>query len=291
MTTILQLIVSGLTVGAIYALVAVGFTLIYRASGIFNFAQGEFFMLGGMLAGIGVASYGLPYPVAALLACVITVTFGLALFLFGINRARSASPIQLLILTIGASLLARGLASAILGKDFVRLPQLMPWDVWRVGGVVIQTQAVVIILGAFLIVSVMGFFLSRALTGKAIVAIAANTVGAQLMGINRVAVVSLCFALSALIGALGGILATPITLTSYDTGVMLAIKGFTGAMLGGTGKPYGPVLGGLLVGLLEAFGAGFISSVYKDALALVALLLVFALFPQGIFASRSVERV
>lgn len=291
MTTILQLIVSGLTVGAIYALVAVGFTLIYRASGIFNFAQGEFFMLGGMLAGIGVASYGLSYPVAAVLACTITVAFGLALFLFCINQARSASPIQLLILTIGASLLARGLASAILGKDFVRLPQLMSWDVWRIGGVVVQTQAIAIILGAFVIVSVMGAFLSRALTGKAIIAIAANTVGAQLMGINRVAVVSLCFALSALIGALGGILATPITLTSYDTGVMLAIKGFTGAMLGGTGKSYGPVAGGLLVGLLEAFGAGFISSVYKDALALVVLLLVFAVCPQGIFASRSVERV
>jgi branched-chain amino acid transport system permease protein len=291
MTTILQLIVSGLTVGAIYALVAVGFTLIYRASGIFNFAQGEFFMLGGMLAGIAMANYGLPYPIAALLACLITVIFGLALFLVGINQAHSASQIQLLILTIGASLLARGLASAVLGKDFVRLPQLLPWDVWRIGGVVIQTQAVAIVIGALLILSAMGIFLSRTLTGKAIVAVAANTVGAQLMGINRVVVVSLCFALSALIGSVGGILATPITLTSYDTGVMLAIKGFTGAMLGGTGKPYGPVIGGLLVGLMEAFGAGFISSVYKDALALVVLLLVFALFPQGIFASRSVERV
>lgn len=291
MVTILQLIVSGLTVGAIYALVAIGFTLIYRASGIFNFAQGEFFMLGGMLTGIAMASYGLSYLSAAILACAITVVFGLGIFLLGINRARSASPIQLLILTIGASLFARGLASAVLGRDFVRLPQLLTLDVWRVGGVVIQTQAIVVIVGAFLIVSAMGIFLSRTLSGKAIVAVASNTVGAQLMGINRVMIVSFCFGLSAFIGALGGILATPITLTSYDSGVMLAIKGFTGAMLGGTGRLYGPVVGGLLVGLMEAFGAGFISSLYKDALALVVLLLVFALFPQGLFGSSSVERV
>ena len=289
--TILQLVISGLTVGAIYSLVAIGFTLIYRASGIFNFAQGEFFMLGGMLAGIAMTRYDVPYAAAAIIACAVTVAFGLALFLFGINQARSASQIQLLILTIGASLLARGLASATLGKDFVRLPQLLPWDVWRVGGLVIQTQAVAILAGTFVIVAAMGLFLSRTLTGKAVTAIAANPVSAQLMGINRVAIVSLCFALSALIGALGGILATPITLTSYDTGVMLAVKGFTGAMLGGTGKPYGPVVGGLLVGLIEAFGSGFISSLYKDALALIVLLLVFALFPRGIFAARSVERV
>lgn len=291
MATILQLIVSGLTVGAIYALVAVGFTLIYRASGIFNFAQGEFFMLGGMLAGIAMANYGLAYPAAAFLACAVTVVFGLAIFLLCINQARSASPIQLLILTIGCSLLARGLASAILGKDFVSLPELLPWHLWRFGEVVVQAQALVIVAGAVLIVAAMGVFLSRTLTGKAITAVASNAMGAQLMGISRVAVVSLCFGLSAFVGSLGGILATPITLTSYDTGVMLAIKGFTGAMLGGTGKAHGPVIGGLLVGLLEAFGAGFISSVYKDALALVVLLLVFALFPQGIFASRSVERV
>lgn len=291
MVAFLQLIVSGLTVGAIYALVALGFTLIYRASDIFNFSQGEFFMLGGMLAGISMATYGLPYPVAALVACLITVGFGLALYFYGIRQARSASPIQLLILTIGASMLVRGLASALLGKDFVALPGLLPWQTWRVGGVVIQTQAVAIIAGAIAIVLALWVFMSRTLTGKAIVGVASNALGAQLMGINRTVVVGLCFGLSALIGALGGILATPITLTSYDSGTMLAIKGFTGAMLGGMGRPYGPVVGGLLVGLLEAFGAGYVSSVYKDAFALIVLLMVFALRPQGLFASHSVERV
>lgn len=291
MATILQMIVSGLTVGSIYALVALGFTLIYRASDIFNFAQGEFFMLGGMIAGIAMATYGLPFAAAALVACTITILFGLALYLLGIQQARGATPLQMLIITIGASLMVRGLASALLGKDFVTMPTLLEQQVWNIGGVIVQTQAVVVIAGAALTVLAIWLFLSRTLMGKAILAVASNPLGAALVGINKVKVVSLCFAMSALIGAGGGILATPITLTSYDSGTMLAVKGFAGAMLGGMGRAYGPVVGGLLVGLLEAFGAGFISSVYKDAFALVVLLLVFAFRPQGIFASRNVERV
>ncbi|NYT23710.1 branched-chain amino acid ABC transporter permease [Alcaligenaceae bacterium] len=291
MNTVMQLIVSGLTVGAIYALVALGFTLIYRASDIFNFAQGEFFMLGGMITGVVFASQSGSYLTAALLAVVITVLFGAALYVLAINQAKSADTIQLLILTIGAAMLASGLASAILGKDFVTLPTFFEQEMLVIGGVVIQTQALVVMAGAALIVVGLWVFLGRTLTGKAIVAVASNSLGAQLVGINRLRIVTACFALSALIGAVGGVLATPITLTSYDTGTMLAIKGFTGAMLGGMGTPYGPVIGGLLIGLLEAFGAGLLSSVYKDAFALIVLLAVFAFQPQGIFSARSVERV
>jgi branched-chain amino acid transport system permease protein len=291
MNAFMQLIVSGLTVGAIYALVALGFTLIYRASDIFNFSQGEFFMLGGMVAGFTMATYSLSYSVAALLSCIVATAFGIALYFFGVRQARSASPVQLLILTIGASMLVRGLASVILGKDFVTLPEILPWPTWRFGTVVIQTQAAVVLGGAILIVLALWLFMARTLTGKAIIGVASNALGAELMGINRAAVVGLCFGLSALVGALGGILATPITLTSYDSGTMLAVKGFTGAMLGGMGRPYGPVVGGLLVGLLEAFGAGYISSLYKDAFALIVMLVVFALRPQGLFAARTVERV
>lgn len=291
MNTMMQLIVSGLTVGAIYALVALGFTLIYRASDIFNFAQGEFFMLGGMITGVVFASQSGSYLTAAVLAVVITVLFGAGLYVLAINQAKSADTIQLLILTIGAAMLASGLASAVLGKDFVRLPTFFETEMLHIGGVVIQTQALVVMLGTAVIVVALWMFLGRTLTGKAIIAVASNSLGAQLMGINRLRIVTACFALSALIGAVGGILATPITLTSYDTGTMLAIKGFTGAMLGGMGTPYGPVVGGLIIGLLEAFGAGLLSSVYKDAFALIVLLAVFAFRPQGIFSSRSVERV
>lgn len=286
-----QILVSGVTVGAIYALVAIGFTLIYRASDIFNFAQGEFFMLGGMITGVLLLTTAMPFAIAALIAILITTAAGLAIHFFAIRPAKSAGPVQLLIITIGASVLIRGLTSATLGKDFVSLPPFLPVETLHIGGVVVQTQAVVVIAGTVAIVGGLWAFLGRTLTGKAVTAVAANGLAARLVGINTALMVGLCFAISALIGAIGGVIATPITLTSFDSGTLMAVKGFAAAMLGGVGHPIGPVVGGLLIGLLEAFGAGYISSTYKDAFALIVLLAVFVFRPQGLFGSQAVERV
>jgi branched-chain amino acid transport system permease protein len=133
--------------------------------------------------------------------------------------------------------------------------------------------------------------MTRTLTGKAIMATAANRLAARLVGINTGAMVGLSFAVSAAIGAVGGILASPITLTSYDVGTLLALKGFAAAMLGGMGNPLGAVVGGLTIGLLEAFGAGYISSSYKDAIAFIVILAVLFAMPQGLFGRARVERV
>jgi len=133
--------------------------------------------------------------------------------------------------------------------------------------------------------------MSKTLVGKAIVATAANKVAAQLVGVNTGWIIALSFAASAAIGAIGGILATPITLTNYDVGTLLALKGFAAAMLGGMGNPLGAVAGGLIVGLLESFGAGYLSSAYKDAIAFVVILAVLFVMPQGLFGRASVERV
>jgi branched-chain amino acid transport system permease protein len=129
------------------------------------------------------------------------------------------------------------------------------------------------------------------MTGKALRAIAANKLAARLVGINTSAVIGLSFALSAAIGAIGGILAAPITLTNYDIGSMLALKGFAAAMLGGMGHPLGAVVGGLLLGIFEALGAGYVSSRYKDAVAFIVILLVLFSMPQGLFGNSRVERV
>jgi branched-chain amino acid transport system permease protein len=129
------------------------------------------------------------------------------------------------------------------------------------------------------------------LTGKALIATASNRLAARLTGINTDRIVGLSFAVSAGIGAIGGILVAPITLTSYDVGTLLALKGFAAAMLGGMGNPLGAVAGGLIVGLLEAFGAGYISSAYKDAIAFLVILAVLFLRPQGLLGSAGVERV
>ena len=290
MAEFLQFAFSGLTVGAIYALVALGFTLIYNASDVINFAQGEFVMLGGMVTVFALAA-GVPLPLAALLAVIVAVIAGLALYKLAIAPARGASAVTLIIITIGASILLRGIASLVFDKNFHSLPPFAGSKPFMVGGAAVLPQSMIVLLGAGVIVLALWLFMTRTLTGKAIMATAANRLAARLVGINTGAMVGLSFAVSAAIGAIGGVLAAPITLTSYDVGTLLALKGFAAAMLGGMGNPLGAVVGGLTIGLLEAFGAGYISSSYKDAIAFIVILAVLFVMPQGLFGHPRVERV
>ncbi|MGN6309235.1 MAG: branched-chain amino acid ABC transporter permease [Xanthobacteraceae bacterium] len=289
MATALQILFSGLTVGAIYALVAIGFTLVYSSSDVVNFAQGEFVMLGGMVTAALIGS-GIPIGFAVLASIALTALVGLALYAFAIAPARDAEPVMLIIITIGASILIRGVASVIMGKEFHSIPPLSP-QVVSVGGASIQAQSLAVIVGTIVIVILLWMFLGMTRMGRGIRATAANKLAARLAGINPSIIIGSTFVISALIGAIGGILVTPITLTSFDAGTLLAIKGFAAAMLGGLGHPAGPVVGGLIIGLLEAFGAGYISSQYKDVFAFLVLLGTLFVCPQGILGQRSVDRV
>ncbi|HVX99302.1 MAG TPA: branched-chain amino acid ABC transporter permease [Pseudorhodoplanes sp.] len=286
----LQFAFSGLTVGAIYALVALGFTLIYNSSDVVNFAQGEFVMLGGMITFFGKAA-GLPLPVAALLAVGIVAIVGLLLHRLAIEPARGASPVTLIIITIGASIFLRGVTAMVFDKNFHTLPPFFGSEPFNIGGATLLPQSLVVLFGVALVLFALLLFMNRTLLGKALLATAANRTAAQLTGINTSAIIGVAFAISAVIGAIGGILATPITLTYYDAGTMLALKGFAAAVLGGMGNPVGAVVGGLTLGLLEQFSAGYISSQYKDAVAFIVLLLVLFTMPQGLFGARTVERV
>lgn len=290
MAELVQFLVSGLTVGAVYALVALGFTLIYNASEVVNFAQGEFVMLGGMVTVFAVAA-GVPLLLAALLAIAVAVAAGLLLHRLAIEPARGASAVTLIIITIGAGIFLRGIAQIVFDKRFHQLPgfsgdapvpvlgaALLPQSFWVLGG------AVVVFVGLWA-------FLERTLAGRAVLATAANRLAARLVGIDTSRVLALAFGVSAAIGAVAGILVTPITLTSYDVGTLLALKGFAAAMLGGMGNPFGAVVGGLLLGLLEALAAGYVSSGYKDAVAFLVILAVLFAMPRGLFGRRVVERV
>ncbi len=290
MPEFLQFVFSGLTVGAVYALVALGFTLIYNASDVINFAQGEFVMLGGMTT-VFLALAGVPLPAAAGLAIACTVLVGLALYRFAVAPARDAGAVVLILITIGASIFLRGAAQVVFDKRFHSLPPWFGSEPIRVGGAAILPQSLVVLAGAVVIVVLLWAFIERTLVGKAIIATAANQLAARLVGIDTHRVVGLSFAISAAIGAVAGILITPITLTSYDVGTLLALKGFAAAMLGGIGSAIGAVAGGLLLGLLEAFAAGYVSSQYKDAVAFLVILLVLFAVPRGLFGRASVERV
>jgi branched-chain amino acid transport system permease protein len=290
MAEFLQFVVSGLTVGAIYALIALGFTLIYNASDVINFAQGEFVMLGGM-GTVFAAAAGLPLPLAALVAIIGTTAFGLLLYRVAIEPARGASAVTLIIITIGASILMRGLAAVFFDKNFHSLPALAGDKPWTFAGASLLPQTVVILVGTAVIVTALWLFLNRTLMGKSMLATAANRLAARLVGIDTDRIVGLSFAISAAIGAVGGILAAPITLTNYSVGTLLALKAFAAAMLGGMGSPIGAVAGGLLLGLLESLGAGYLSSQYKDAIAFIVIIVVLFILPHGLFGRATIERV
>jgi branched-chain amino acid transport system permease protein len=287
---LLQFVFSGLTVGAVYALVALGFTIIYNASDVVNFAQGEFVMLGGMIT-VFAFEAGLPLPLAALVAIVVTAAIGVALNRLAIEPARGAPVVSIIIITIAASIFIRGVTQIVFDKQLHRFPSFSGDMPFRIGGATILPQSLWVILGAVAVFVGLWLFFTRTLTGRAVLATSNNRLAAQLVGINTGWVMTLSFALSAAIGALAGVLVTPITLTSYDVGIALALKGFAAAMLGGMGNPKGALAGGLILGLLEALTAGYLSSQYKDAAAFVVILAVLFFMPQGLFGARQTERV
>lgn len=290
LSSFLQFGMSGLTVGAIYALVALGFTIIYNASDVANFAQGEFVMIGGMVTVFAMAS-GMPLPVAALAAVVVAIIVGLLLHRLAIEPARGASPVVLIIITIGGAFAIRGIAQIVFDKQFHKLPGFSGEAPVNIFGASVVPQAFWVLGGAALIVLAVTLFFERTMLGKAVLATAANRLAARLMGINTGIVVALSFAMSAAIGAIAGILVTPITLTSYDVGTLLALKGFAGVVLGGLGSAAGAVAGGLILGLCEAFAAGYLSSTYKDAVAFIVMIGVLLVMPNGLFGANHTERV
>ena len=194
---LLQFAFSGLTVGAVYALVALGFTLIFNASGVINFAQGEFVMLGGMTT-VFLAGVGVPLPLAAVLAVAATVVVGLLLWALAIEPARGASPVTLIIITIGASIFLRGATGIVFDKRFHALPPISGDTPIRVAGAAVLPQTAWVLGGAMVIVVLLWGFLERTLVGKAVLATAANRLAARLVGVDTALVVGLSFGVSAI---------------------------------------------------------------------------------------------
>ena len=286
----LQFLYSGVTVGSAYALAALGFTIIYNTSGVINFAQGEFIMLGGMLAAI-MAGAGVPLPLAIIVAVIATGLVGLLMEKAVIEPAQNAQVVTLIIITIGASLTIRGLVQIFLGKATHSLAPFSGDTPIMLFGASLLPQSLWVLGVTLAIVGALAWFFGRTLLGKAMLATSHNKLAAQLVGINTRRVLLLSFGLSALLGAVGGILVAPITYTSYDAGIMLGLKGFVAAVLGGLGGGVGAVAGGLILGIAEAMTAGYISSSYKDAVPFVLILLILFFMPRGLFGAKISERV
>jgi branched-chain amino acid transport system permease protein len=287
---LLQYTITGITVGSIYAMVAIGFNIIYNVTEVINMAQGEFVMLGGLVMVSLHVALGLPLVIAFAGTIVVVTLIGLLLDRTAIRPVKQPTALTLIIATIAASIIIKGAAMVIWGKSPFDLPAFSGRTPILLGGAAVQPQYMWVI--GFLVFTVVGlsFFFNRTIAGKAMSACADNSDAARLVGINVQHMVLLSFALSAAIGAVAGITMTPIALMEYDRGAMLAIKGFGAAILGGLGSFPGAILGGLILGLIESLGAGLLSSGYKDAYALIVLLAVLFVRPSGILSDQDVTK-
>ncbi|MFF2793948.1 branched-chain amino acid ABC transporter permease [Lysinibacillus xylanilyticus] len=286
----LQLLFSGLTIGAIYALIAVGFVIIYNVTGILNFAQGEFAMFGALIS-ISLVKANLPLWLAIILSIVIVAVIGAVFERTAIHTAHKSSMTTLIIITIGVSIAFRGIAILIWGTQAQSLPPftdntpikfleavLLPQNLWAIG------LAIVILIA-------MMYFFNYTFTGKSLTACVVNPFAARLMGINPNKMSLLAVVVSAGVGALAGTVIAPISGASYDMGMMLGIKAFVAAVVGGLTNAPAAIAGAFLIGIIEAFTEGLWSSGLKDVVSFSLLLLILFVKPEGLFAKASGKRV
>jgi branched-chain amino acid transport system permease protein len=283
---IVQYLLSGLVMGSCYAIIALGFTIIYNGTNIINFAQGEFVMIGSLTVITLTTKLGMSMPVAFIAAVGVTSLVALVVERLAVHPLRNQGVITLIIVTIGASIFIRGIAMFVWGKSAYQMKPFSGDTPIEIFGATILPQSFWVIGITVVVVVALHLFYRFTVTGKAMLACAVNRTAARLAGVNVENMIMLSFVLSGALGATAGIIITPITLMKYDSGVMLGLKGFCACVLGGLGSGGGAIVGGILLGVIESLGAGLISSGYKDAIAFVILLLVLLFRPQGLLPMK-----
>ena len=280
---------TGITIGSIYAMVAIGFNIIYNATDVLNFAQGEFVMIGGMAMIMFHNTLGINMALSFFLSVGLVILVGILFERLTISPLKNPSLVTMILITIAVSIILKGLSMVSWGKDSHPLEPFTHAEPIRVGGAVIVPQILWVIGVTAVVVLLLTYFFKFTMAGKALRACAINRNAASCMGINVKMMITLSFAMSAAIGAIAGTIITPITLMEYDRGAMLGIKGFSVAIVGGVGNSFGAVVAGLGIGIIESFAAGFISSGYKDAFAFFIMLLVLFVRPAGLLGKYEVE--
>jgi branched-chain amino acid transport system permease protein len=292
MFTFLQLVVSGLATGAIYALVALGFTLLWQASGTINFAQGEFVMLPAFSMLFCLDTLHLPIWIAFLITCVLAMlVLGQGFNRIIVAPLRRHGVIPLVIATLGLSTGLQSTAKAVFGAQPLPFPSIFPSTLIHLGPLTLSWSDVGTLAVAGLMVFGMQLLLDRTLTGRAMQAVAQNTEGAQILGINVKRMVLLTFLVNALLGVVAALLVTPTYLAQFDMGNTLSLKAFYAAIIGGFNETRGALLGGLLIGVMENLVGSYISPNYKDGVALMLFLVVIMFRPQGLLGKVEERKV
>jgi branched-chain amino acid transport system permease protein len=291
MTDFLQLFLSGLATGSIYAVAALGFTLLWQASGTINFAQGEFVMLPAFIM-LGFISFGLPLWLSFVLTCFVAV------FVLGWCFKRGiADPLlrfgmmPVIVATIGLGIALRSGIRAGVSAEAQPFPSLFADKLFRLGDVTVTLADVGTLGIALLLVLGTQAFLSRTVTGRAMQAVAQNTESATVLGIDVPRMIFYTFAVNALLATAAALLVTPTYLAKFDMGESLGLKAFFAAIIGGFTNSRGALLGGLIVGVSENLAAGYISATYKDAVALVIFMLVIMFKPEGLLGTKAERKV
>jgi len=289
MTDFLQLFFSGLATGSIYALAALGFTLLWQASGTINFAQGEFVMLPAFMM-LGFLAAGFPLVLSFAASCVVSVFVLGWLFKRGVvDPLFKFGMMPIVVATIGLSIAMRNAVRAGYSAEPQPFPNLFPDEVYNIAGVTISATDIGTFVFAIALVLVTQAFLAKTVTGRAMQAVAQNTESASVLGINVPRMIFYTFAINAVLAAAAAILVTPTYLAKFDMGSSLGNKAFFAAIIGGFNNSRGALLGGVIVGVCENLAAAYISPAYKDAVALVIFMVVILFKPQGLLGKK-VER-
>jgi branched-chain amino acid transport system permease protein len=285
-----QLLFTGLGIGAIYALVALGFVLLIRAANVVNFAQGEFSMLGAYLMVILTSGIGLPYFVSIPIAIVAMAAFGIVFAGATYWPLRHRGQLPVIISTIGASIFLANIVLALYGPSPQVLPGLFDNPGFDVGGVFMDSQYLAIMVVVTLLVVLQFLIFEKTLLGKKLQATSQDKEMASLLGIPVAVMILITFAYSAALGGIAGVLVAPVLFVSTGMGAIISLKAFAANIIGGFGNIPGAIIGGLALGLVETFGAAFISVPYKDAIAFAVLLLFLLIRPQGLFGEKISEK-
>jgi len=285
-----QLLVSGLAMGGIYSTLAVGFTLLWNTGAIVNFAQGEFAMLGAFVMVTVVVTWGVPFIPAFLLVLVAAAIIGVIFERIAYRPLKEADGATFLAATLAAAVLIRNIGLKIWGPYPVPFHQPFGMTMITWGGIRIRPQDLLIVGFIVVLAAALYYFFFRTRTGKIMRAMSQDRSTAQLLGVRVLAMGTLAFILASMLGATAGILVAPIYFVSLEMGFIMGLKAFVATIIGGWGSLPGAIVGGLVVGLVETFGAVYISSVYKDAFAFALLIVFLIIRPQGIFGEKIADK-
>ncbi|NLI92424.1 MAG: branched-chain amino acid ABC transporter permease [Peptococcaceae bacterium] len=287
---LLQLLFSGLTLGSIYSLIALTLVITFNITGILNLAQGEFVVIGALTA-VSLKSAGIPMVPAIVISILVVAVLGGILERLTIHQARGASGLTMLIITIGISISLRGMSLLIWGTETYSLPSFTKGGSLILGGAALNSQSIWIFLLAGMTLAGVSAFFRLTFWGKAVKASVLSPTGARLQGINLNTISFLAFVAAGALGAAAGICIAPVTMVTYDMGFMLGVKGFVAAAIGGLSSIGGAVVGGILLGILESYSSGLISSGLKDGISIAILLGVLLIRPEGIIGAIKHRRI